>query len=168
MQVGQPSLYADSLCHVISKLEVPKQQHCRLLQVLARFIPKYCIIHLTHFYTYSSIVEEDIHGEEISYEGLRGKYVYMINVASEDGNSKSSYQILKQLSQLRSDRFEIVIFPCNQFGDKEPRSERDIAYFARKHGYKGLIMSKGDVNGIHARQTFQWLKKYSMKTHIDG
>jgi glutathione peroxidase len=113
-------------------------------------------------------VETDIFGEDISFETLRGKYVYMVNVASEDGTSMDNYEILEQLSKLRSDIFEIIIFPCNQFGNKEPRSDRDIAYFARKHGYRGMIMSKGDVNGVATRPTFQFLKTKSQKSHING
>ena len=113
-------------------------------------------------------METNIFGEEISFETLRGKYLFIINVASEDGNSKDNYQLLQQLSQLRSNYFEILIFPCNQFGDNEPRVDRDIAFFARKHGYRGLVMSKGDVNGVNTRPTFQFLKANSLKTHING
>jgi glutathione peroxidase len=113
-------------------------------------------------------VEKDINGEEVLFESLRGKHVYMINVASEDGHSLGNYKILRDLSTLRSDMFEIIIFPCTQFGNKEPRTERDIAFFARKHGYRGIIMSKGDVNGVNARPAFQFFKSKSPKTHISG
>lgn len=94
--------------------------------------------------------------------------MYMINVASEDGDSKDNYSILKNLSNLRSEIFEIIIFPCNQFGEKEPRANRDVAFFARKHGYRGIVMSKGDVNGVNTRPAIRYLKANSLKTHING
>lgn len=116
----------------------------------------------------NSIVEKDIYDKDFHFSTLRGKNVYMVNVASEDGDSTSNYQTLRQLSALRNDMFEIIIFPCNQFGEKEPRSQRDIAFFARKHGFRGVIMSKGDVNGVDTRPTFRYLKANSDNIHIDG
>ena len=115
-----------------------------------------------------SIVETDIFGEEVSFEKLRGKYVFLINVASEDGTSAENYMLLQKLSTLRSDVFEIMIFPCDQFGHKEPRSNVDIAVFARRKGFRGVVMSKGDVNGVSTRSAFQFLKGNSNKTHING
>lgn len=115
-----------------------------------------------------SIVEKDIYGQEVSFEIFRGKYVYMVNVASEDGNSYDNYNELQLLSSLRSDIFEIAIFPCNQFGHKEPRSDSEIVVFARQHGYRGIIMSKGDVNGVNTRPAFQYLKSNSDLTHVNG
>lgn len=125
-------------------------------------------MHTTHLCCWCSIVEKNINEEDVGFESLRGKLVYMVNVASEDGHSKDNYYTLKQLSLLRNKHFEIVIFPCNQFGDKEPRSGRDVAFFARMHGYRGIIMSKGDVNGIDTRPAFRFLKANSSKKHING
>mmetsp|Transcript_27613 Transcript_27613/g.46698 ORF Transcript_27613/g.46698 Transcript_27613/m.46698 type:complete len:131 (-) Transcript_27613:297-689(-) len=81
---------------------------------------------------------------------------------------KNCASILQKLSALRNEMFEIIIFPCNQFGEKEPRSQRDIAFFARKHGFRGVILSKGDVNGVDTRPTFRFLKANSDNIHIDG
>ena len=127
-----------------------------------------CISHLPTAVAARSITEKDIYGQDVSFESLRGKLVFLINVASEDGHSKDNYQVLQQLSTLRSDQFEIVIFPCNQFGEKEPRADRDVAFFARKHGFRGVVLAKGDVNGVNTRPAFRFLKAHSEKTHING
>ena len=105
----------------------------------------------------NSIVEKDIYDKDFHFSTLRGKNVYIVNVASEDGDSSSNYQILQKISALRNEKFEVIIFPCNQFGEKEPRSQRDIAFFARKHGFRGVI-----------RPSFRYLKANTDNIHIDG
>jgi glutathione peroxidase-family protein len=75
--------------------------------------------------------------------------------------------MLKRLSQMRSDKFEILIFPCNQFGQQEPGSPDEVARFARSNGFGGIIMSKGSVNGASTRPTFHFLKAYTSKKMIN-
>lgn len=82
----------------------------------------------------------------------------MYAVASHCGYTADNYNLLKKLSAYRSDQFEILIFPCNQFGLQEPGSPTDIEQFARGRGFEGIIMGKGDVNGNDVRPTFRFLK----------
>ena len=44
--------------------------------------------------------------------------------------------------------FEILAFPCNQFGEQEPGTPEEINAFAReKYGAKFHMFQKCDVNG---------------------
>ena len=117
----------------------------------------------TDFY---SISERDIYGNMIYFEQFRGKYVYIVNVASQCGYTADNYKLLQQLSQMRSDKFEILIFPCNQFGGQEPGDTDEISYFAQQFGYEGLVMEKGDVNGPNTGSTFTFLKRSTDKKRI--
>ncbi|CAE7672495.1 CSA, partial [Symbiodinium microadriaticum] len=83
------------------------------------------------------------------------------------GYTKENYDILRDLSSIRSDSFEMLIFPCNQFGAQEPGDSMQISEFARGRGYSGIIMEKGDVNGVNARPTFKFLKSRSAKKAIN-
>ncbi len=114
-----------------------------------------------------SIIEEDINGNQVNFQQFHGKVVYIVNVASQCGYTAENYDILKTLSPLRSNKFEILIFPCNQFGSQEPGNPYQITSFAQSHGYNGIIMSKGDVNGPNTRPTYQFLKQSTGKKQIN-
>jgi glutathione peroxidase len=90
-----------------------------------------------------------------------------VNVASRCGFTTDNYNLLRNLSQYRSSQFEILIFPCNQFGLQEPGDAQMIENFARSRGYGGIIMSKGDVNGLDARPTFKFIRSQTANRNID-
>ena len=113
-----------------------------------------------------SISERDIYGNLVYFDEFRGKNVYIVNVASQCGHTVENYDLLRELSDLRSDKFEVLIFPCNQFGGQEPGGSDEISYFAQQAGFDGRVMAKGDVNGPHTRPTFLYLKSRTGKKHI--
>ncbi len=62
--------------------------------------------------------------------------------------------------KLKDKDFEVLAFPCNQFGGQEPGSAEEIKKFAGdKYGAKYPLFSKVDVNGGKAEPLFQYLKK---------
>lgn len=66
----------------------------------------------------------------------------------------------KLYDQYRSYGFEIMGFPCNQFGEQEPGSDQEAASFCQiNYGVKFPIVSKVEVNGDHAHPLFDYLKK---------
>lgn len=117
-----------------------------------------------NFYT---IIEEDINGNIINYNQFKNKIIYIVNVASQCGYTNDNYNLLKSLSLLRSNKFEILIFPCNQFGQQESGNSNEISNFAYSKGFNGIIMSKGDVNGPNTRPTFLFLKQATSKKNIN-
>ena len=54
--------------------------------------------------------------------------------------------------------FEILSFPCNQFGGQEPGTDAEVLKFAERKGAKFSVMAKVDVNGSNAHPLFTWLK----------
>ncbi|MCL4121328.1 UNVERIFIED_CONTAM: hypothetical protein GTU68_034072 [Idotea baltica] len=56
-------------------------------------------------------------------------------------------------------KFNILAFPCNQFGNQEPGSEEQIKSFAQGFGVKFDMFSKIKVNGDDAHPLFKFLKK---------
>ena len=56
--------------------------------------------------------------------------------------------------------FEILAFPCNQFGGQDPGSNEEIQNFCvlgHKVTYK--VLGKTDVNGNAAEPVWEWMKK---------
>ena len=65
---------------------------------------------------------------EFDFDSLRGKVVLVANVASQCGYTKSDYSLLESLHRrfAASGKFEVLAFPCNQFGGQEPWEEEEI------------------------------------------
>lgn len=55
--------------------------------------------------------------------------------------------------------FQILAFPCNQFGNQEPDSNAQIAEFAEERGVKFQMMAKVDVNGKQTSPVWKYLKR---------
>ena len=116
--------------------------------------------------SFYDIKEKDIMGKLVDFSQFRGKVVYIVNVASYCGYTESNYNLISELSKYSKDGLEIVVFPCNQFGSQEPGTNSEISAFAKSKGFRGLIMSKGDVNGAKTRPTFKFLKASTQKSYI--
>ena len=89
----------------------------------------------------------------------RGKVLLIVNTASRCGFTPQ-YAGLEALWQQFGPRgFEVLAFPCNQFGQQEPGSNETIATFCDIHfGLTFPLMGKVEVNGPAAVPLFDWLK----------
>lgn len=66
-----------------------------------------------------------------------------------------------------SGKFEILAFPCNQFGNQEPGSCVEVAEFAKKRFDADFtIFEKVEVNGPNTHPVFHFLKSVTKTTHI--
>jgi glutathione peroxidase len=67
--------------------------------------------------------DKDMKGETVSMSNFQGKILCFVNVASACGYTKSNYTQLSQLhDEFHGKGFEVLAFPCNQFGAQEPVS----------------------------------------------
>ena len=89
-----------------------------------------------------------------------GKVVLVVNTASKCGFTPQ-YEGLERLWRDYRDRgFEIVAFPCNQFGAQEPGNAEEIAQFCSlKYDVSFPLFEKIDVNGPDAPPLYRWLKR---------
>lgn len=77
----------------------------------------------------SSIKVRDINGKEINLSAFKGKVILIVNVASQCGYTPQ-YKSLQQLyEKYKNQGFEILAFPCNDFGGQEPGSNQEIKEF---------------------------------------
>ncbi|HNR76153.1 MAG TPA: glutathione peroxidase [Parvularculaceae bacterium] len=99
-------------------------------------------------------------GKEEDLAGYKGKALLIVNVASKCGFTPQ-YDGLQKLYDANKDKgFEILGFPCNQFGAQEPGDEKEIAKFcAVNYGVTFPMFAKIDVNGENAHPLYKFLKK---------
>jgi len=77
----------------------------------------------------STLIVKDINNKEISLSSYKGKVLLIVNVASECGYTPQ-YKGLQELYEKYKDNgFEIMGFPCNDFGGQEPGSNKEIQQF---------------------------------------
>ncbi|XP_065698883.2 glutathione peroxidase 7 isoform X2 [Patagioenas fasciata] len=108
------------------------------------------------FYTFKVV---NIRGKLVSLEKYRGSVSLVVNVASECGYTDSHYKALQQLQRdFGPYHFNVLAFPCNQFGQQEPDTDKEIESFARKtYGASFPMFSKITVSGAGAIPAFKYL-----------
>ena len=74
--------------------------------------------------------EKTIDGKEISLQDYQGKALLIVNVASKCGFTPQYEGLEKLYKKYKDQGFEILGFPCNQFGGQEPGNESDIQSFS--------------------------------------
>ena len=89
-----------------------------------------------------------------------GKVLLVVNTASKCGFTPQ-YEGLEALHRQYGDRgFEVLGFPCNQFGAQEPGNAEEIASFCSlTYDVTFPVFAKIDVNGVDADPLFKALKK---------
>lgn len=100
-----------------------------------------------------------IDGHRQNLGDYRGKVLLIVNVASQCGFTPQ-YEGLEQLyRQYRGKGFEILGFPCNQFGRQEPGTEEAIQQFcATTYNVSFPMFAKIDVNGPNTHPLYRYLK----------
>jgi glutathione peroxidase len=98
-------------------------------------------------------------GDVVSLADRAGKVLLIVNTASKCGFTPQ-YDGLEALWKEYGPRgFEVVAFPCNQFGGQEPGTADEIESFCQiNFGVTFPLMAKIDVNGANAAPLYDWLK----------
>ena len=98
-------------------------------------------------------------GERADLAATKGKVLLVVNTASKCGFTPQYDGLEKVYEKYRDQGFEVLGFPCNQFGGQEPGENADIAQFCTKnYGVAFPMFEKVDVNGDDAHPLFKWLK----------
>ncbi|KAI3894133.1 hypothetical protein MKW92_033532 [Papaver armeniacum] len=103
---------------------------------------------------------KDIEGKDVSLKDYAGKVLLIVNVASKDGLTESNYKELNVLyEKYKTQGFEILAFPCNQFAGQEPGTDAEIKEFVHTTFKAEFpLFDKIDVNGKDAAPLYQFLK----------
>ena len=99
-------------------------------------------------------------GEELKLADKLGKVLLIVNTASKCGFTPQYDGLEKLYQQFKARDFEVLGFPCNQFGAQEPGSADEIAEFCKVNfGVTFPLMAKVEVNGAGASPLFDWMKQ---------
>lgn len=107
--------------------------------------------------------------EDLKLDYLKGKVVLVINSATGCGFTPQ-YEAIQNLYNKYHDKgFEVLDFPCNQFGHQAPGSDDEIHEFCTaKYQTTFDQLKKIDVNGENESPVFTYLKNSNVKEEIYG
>lgn len=96
----------------------------------------------------SDITVKDMNGKDVKLSDYKGKVLLIVNVASECGFTPQYEGLEKIYKRYKDKGFEILAFPCNQFGGQEPGTNEEIKNFcSSKYGVTFRLFDKIEVNG---------------------
>jgi glutathione peroxidase len=99
-------------------------------------------------------------GVERSLGDYRGKVLMVVNVASKCGFTPQYKGLQSLYERFSPSGFEILAFPCDQFGHQEPGTDSEIAAFCdREFGVTFPLFAKIDVNGSGAHPLWAWIQR---------
>jgi glutathione peroxidase len=99
-------------------------------------------------------------GGEADLSPYAGKVLLIVNVASKCGFTPQYAGLEKLHRDYAARGFEVLGFPCNQFGAQEPGDAAEIASFCSlTYDVTFPVFGKIDVNGDDAAPLYRYLKK---------
>ena len=108
-------------------------------------------------------------GEDFALRSLKGKVSLVVNTATGCGFTPQ-YEGLEKLYEKYHDQgFEVLDFPCNQFGHQAPGNNDEIHEFCTaKYKTQFDQFAKIDVNGENESQVFTILKEQQPNEEAKG
>lgn len=98
-------------------------------------------------------------GAEISMKDYEGKVLLIVNTATGCGFTPQFDGLQDLYEKYQSQGFEILDFPCNQFGNQAPGSDEEITDFCNsRYGITFKQFAKIDVNGEKEEPLYTFLK----------
>ncbi|MEG1256246.1 glutathione peroxidase [Clostridium sp.] len=109
-----------------------------------------------NFYDFSA---RKMNGQEMNMEEYKGKTVMIVNTASKCGFTPQFKELEEIYKEYKDRGFEILGFPCNQFKQQDPLSNKEINEFCQlNYGVTFTMFEKIDVNGEEAHPLYKFLK----------
>jgi len=101
-------------------------------------------------------------GSEVSLSDYQGKLLLVVNSATGCGFTPQYDELQEIYNQYKDQGFEILDFPCNQFGQQAPGDNEEIHSFCTlNYGIAFPQFAKIDVNGENAIPLYKWLTENS-------
>jgi glutathione peroxidase len=97
-------------------------------------------------------------GSEVSLANYRDKVLLIVNTATGCGFTPQYDELQSLYDKYKDKGFEILDFPCNQFGEQAPGSDEEIHSFCTvRFGTEFPQFAKIEVNGENAIPLYKWL-----------
>ncbi len=107
---------------------------------------------------YDFTVKDDA-GKDVSLADYKGKVLLIVNTATRCGFTPQYKELEALYEKYAKDGFEILDFPCNQFGEQAPGSIQEIHQFCTANfDIQFPQFDKIDVNGANEHPLYTYLK----------
>ncbi|WP_314913684.1 glutathione peroxidase [Acinetobacter harbinensis] len=114
---------------------------------------------MTNIYQFDA---ELLDGKNKAFADYQGKVLLIVNTASKCGFTPQFAGLEKLYDKYKDQGFEVLGFPCNQFGGQDPGSSEEIGAFCQKnYGVNFPMFAKVDVKGPEAHILFRYLTNNS-------
>lgn len=102
---------------------------------------------------------KDAKGKLVDLKEYKGKVLLIVNTATGCGFTPQYEGLQKLYDKYQSQGFEILDFPCNQFGKQAPGTMDEIHSFCQlKYHTTFPLFEKIDVNGNKEAPLYRYLK----------
>jgi len=99
-------------------------------------------------------------GRNVSLHEFKGRVLLIVNTASKCGFTPQYAGLEHLYRNFKNRGFEVLGFPCNQFGAQEPGAADEIAAFCESnYDVSFPVFGKIEVNGSSAHPLYRFLKK---------
>ena len=103
---------------------------------------------------------KDRKGKDVSLKEYANEVLLIVNTATKCGFTPQYDDLEKLYKDYHSQGFEILDFPCNQFGQQAPGTDESIHEFCKLNfGTEFPRFKKVKVNGDDAEPLFKFLKE---------
>ena len=103
---------------------------------------------------------KDRKGQDVSLRSYQGEELLIVNTATKCGFTPQYEELEKLYEKYHKQGFEILDFPCNQFGQQAPGTDESIHEFCKLNfGTEFPRFKKVKVNGNDAEPLYQFLKE---------
>ena len=107
---------------------------------------------------YDFTVKDDA-GKDVSLAEYKGKVLLIVNTATRCGFTPQYKDMEPLYQKYHAQGFEILDFPCNQFGQQAPGTIQEIHQFCTaNYDIHFPQFDKIDVNGENVHPLYTWLK----------
>jgi glutathione peroxidase len=101
---------------------------------------------------------KDIDGKEVDLAKYRGEVLLIVNTASECGYTPQYKGLEAMFEKYKSQGFEVLAFPANEFGGQEPGTDSQIKAFCEATYHVTFpVFSKIVVKGQGIHPLYQFL-----------
>ena len=107
---------------------------------------------------YEFTVKDDA-GKDVSLAEYKGKVLLIVNTATRCGFTPQYKELEALYEKYQAEGFEILDFPCNQFGEQAPGTIREIHQFCTANfDIQFPQFDKIEVNGVNEHPLYTFLK----------
>ena len=112
---------------------------------------------------------KDRKGKEVSLKEYANEVLLIVNTATKCGFTPQYEELEKLYEKYHSQGFEVLDFPCNQFGQQAPGTDEAIHEFCKlNYGTEFPRFKKLKVNGDDADPLYKFLKEQKSFAGFDA